>query len=66
LVLTGLFSDPERLAAMSAAARTQAHPGAAEKIADKLAELAESQQVSESASRRVSRTSGATEIGGGD
>ncbi len=40
LVLTGLFSDPERLAAMSAAARTQAHPGAAEKIADKLAELA--------------------------
>jgi UDP-N-acetylglucosamine--N-acetylmuramyl-(pentapeptide) pyrophosphoryl-undecaprenol N-acetylglucosamine transferase len=44
LVLTGLFSDPERLAAMSAAARTQAHPGAAERIADKLAELAGKQQ----------------------
>jgi UDP-N-acetylglucosamine--N-acetylmuramyl-(pentapeptide) pyrophosphoryl-undecaprenol N-acetylglucosamine transferase len=44
LVLTGLFSDPERLAAMSAAARTQAHPGAAERIADKLAELAGKQR----------------------
>jgi UDP-N-acetylglucosamine--N-acetylmuramyl-(pentapeptide) pyrophosphoryl-undecaprenol N-acetylglucosamine transferase len=38
--LTGLLNDPARLAAMSAAARTQAHPGAAERIADKLAELA--------------------------
>jgi UDP-N-acetylglucosamine:LPS N-acetylglucosamine transferase len=28
------------MAAMSAAARTQAHPGAAERIADRLAELA--------------------------
>ena len=38
--LTGLLIDPGRLAAMSAAARTQAHPGAAERIADRLAELA--------------------------
>ena len=32
--------DPARLAAMAAAARTQAHPAAAERIADRLAELA--------------------------
>lgn len=38
--LTGLLGDPARLAAMGAAARTQAHPRAAEHIADKLAELA--------------------------
>jgi UDP-N-acetylglucosamine--N-acetylmuramyl-(pentapeptide) pyrophosphoryl-undecaprenol N-acetylglucosamine transferase len=38
--LTGLLNDPARLAAMSAAARTQAHPGAAESIADRLAEMA--------------------------
>ncbi len=38
--LVGLLSDPARLAAMAAAARTQAHPGAAERIADKLAEMA--------------------------
>ena len=38
--LTGLLNDPPRLAAMAAAARTQAHPGAAERIADRLAELA--------------------------
>jgi UDP-N-acetylglucosamine--N-acetylmuramyl-(pentapeptide) pyrophosphoryl-undecaprenol N-acetylglucosamine transferase len=38
--LTGLLNDPARLSAMSAAARTQAHPGAAERIADRLAELA--------------------------
>jgi UDP-N-acetylglucosamine--N-acetylmuramyl-(pentapeptide) pyrophosphoryl-undecaprenol N-acetylglucosamine transferase len=38
--LTGLLSDPARLAAMSAAARSQAHPGAAKRIADRLAELA--------------------------
>lgn len=38
--LTGLLNDPPRMAAMSAAARTQAHPGAAERIADRLAELA--------------------------
>ena len=37
--LAGLLSDHERLAAMSATARTQAHPGAAERIADLLAEL---------------------------
>lgn len=38
--LTSLLSDPVRLATMSAAARKQAHPGAAERIADRLAELA--------------------------
>ncbi|HUV70575.1 MAG TPA: undecaprenyldiphospho-muramoylpentapeptide beta-N-acetylglucosaminyltransferase [Terracidiphilus sp.] len=38
--LTGLLADQERLAAMSAAARTQAHPGAAERIAGRLAALA--------------------------
>jgi UDP-N-acetylglucosamine--N-acetylmuramyl-(pentapeptide) pyrophosphoryl-undecaprenol N-acetylglucosamine transferase len=38
--LTGLLNDPVRLDTMGAAARTQAHPGAAERIADKLAELA--------------------------
>ena len=38
--LTGLLTDKVRLAAMSAAARTQAHPAAAERIADRLAELA--------------------------
>ena len=38
--LTGLLTDKDRLAAMSAAARTQAHPAAAERIADRLAELA--------------------------
>ncbi len=37
--LTGLLQSPERLAAMSAAARTQAHPHAAERIAERLAEL---------------------------
>lgn len=39
--LVGLLSAPERLAAMAAAARTQAHPGAAERIADRLAGLAD-------------------------
>ncbi len=38
--LTGLLNDPARMAAMGAAARTQAHPDAAERIADQLAELA--------------------------
>ena len=38
--LTGLLNDPARLAAMSAAARAQAHPGAAERIAGRLAEMA--------------------------
>ncbi len=38
--LTSLLTDMDRLAAMSAAARTQAHPGAAERIADRLASLA--------------------------
>lgn len=37
--LKKLLTGPERLAAMSAAARTQAHPGTAERIADRLAEL---------------------------
>jgi UDP-N-acetylglucosamine--N-acetylmuramyl-(pentapeptide) pyrophosphoryl-undecaprenol N-acetylglucosamine transferase len=39
--LTGLLTKPERLAKMSAAARTQAHPDAAERIAGRLAELAQ-------------------------
>jgi UDP-N-acetylglucosamine--N-acetylmuramyl-(pentapeptide) pyrophosphoryl-undecaprenol N-acetylglucosamine transferase len=34
--LTGLLHEPDRLAAMSAAARTLAHPAAAENIADRL------------------------------
>jgi UDP-N-acetylglucosamine--N-acetylmuramyl-(pentapeptide) pyrophosphoryl-undecaprenol N-acetylglucosamine transferase len=38
--LTRLLSDPERLSAMSAASRTQAQPGAAQRIANRLAELA--------------------------
>ena len=38
--LTGLLNDQGKLAAMAAAARTQAHPGAAERIADRLAEMA--------------------------
>jgi UDP-N-acetylglucosamine--N-acetylmuramyl-(pentapeptide) pyrophosphoryl-undecaprenol N-acetylglucosamine transferase len=38
--LTGMLNAPQTLAAMSAAARTQAHPHAAERIADRLAELA--------------------------
>ena len=38
--LTELLSSPNRLASMAAAARTQAHPGAAERIADRLATLA--------------------------
>ena len=43
-ILAGLITDPGRLAAMSAAARMQAHPGAAERIADRLAELAGKQR----------------------
>jgi len=39
--LTGLLGSPARLSAMSAAARTQAHPDAAERIANRLAELAQ-------------------------
>lgn len=38
--LTSLLSDPSLLAAMGAAARAQAHPRAAERIAARLAELA--------------------------
>lgn len=38
--LISLLRDPVRLAQMGAAARTQAHPGAAGRIADRLAELA--------------------------
>jgi UDP-N-acetylglucosamine--N-acetylmuramyl-(pentapeptide) pyrophosphoryl-undecaprenol N-acetylglucosamine transferase len=37
--LVRLLNAPEQLASMSAAARTQAHPHAAERIADRLAEL---------------------------
>jgi UDP-N-acetylglucosamine--N-acetylmuramyl-(pentapeptide) pyrophosphoryl-undecaprenol N-acetylglucosamine transferase len=39
--LTGLLTSSERLAAMAAAARTQAHPDAAERIANRLAALAQ-------------------------
>jgi UDP-N-acetylglucosamine--N-acetylmuramyl-(pentapeptide) pyrophosphoryl-undecaprenol N-acetylglucosamine transferase len=39
--LIGLLSDPARLAAMAAAAKTQAHPGAAERIAARLAGMAQ-------------------------
>jgi UDP-N-acetylglucosamine--N-acetylmuramyl-(pentapeptide) pyrophosphoryl-undecaprenol N-acetylglucosamine transferase len=38
--LTGLLKDPGLLAQMATAARTQAHPDAAERIADRLAALA--------------------------
>jgi UDP-N-acetylglucosamine--N-acetylmuramyl-(pentapeptide) pyrophosphoryl-undecaprenol N-acetylglucosamine transferase len=38
--LIGLLTSPIRLAAMATAARTQAHPDAAARIADRLAELA--------------------------
>lgn len=38
--LTGLLQSTDRLAAMAEAARTQAHPAAAERIADRLAALA--------------------------
>jgi UDP-N-acetylglucosamine--N-acetylmuramyl-(pentapeptide) pyrophosphoryl-undecaprenol N-acetylglucosamine transferase len=40
--LTGLLTSPKQLAAMADAARNQAHPGAAERIADRLAALAAS------------------------
>ncbi|MGA7339768.1 MAG: undecaprenyldiphospho-muramoylpentapeptide beta-N-acetylglucosaminyltransferase [Terracidiphilus sp.] len=39
--LSALLKAPERLAEMAKAARAQAHPGAAERIADKLAALAQ-------------------------
>jgi UDP-N-acetylglucosamine--N-acetylmuramyl-(pentapeptide) pyrophosphoryl-undecaprenol N-acetylglucosamine transferase len=38
--LRGLLKSPDRLAAMAEAARAQAHPGAAERIADRLIALA--------------------------
>jgi UDP-N-acetylglucosamine--N-acetylmuramyl-(pentapeptide) pyrophosphoryl-undecaprenol N-acetylglucosamine transferase len=44
--LTGLLTSAKQLAAMSAAARTQAHPDAAERIANRLAELAEFPSIS--------------------
>lgn len=40
--LAGLLKSPERLSAMAAAARTQAHPDAAERIANRLVLLAHS------------------------
>jgi UDP-N-acetylglucosamine--N-acetylmuramyl-(pentapeptide) pyrophosphoryl-undecaprenol N-acetylglucosamine transferase len=40
-VLSGLLNSPEGLAAMATAARTQAHPGAAGRIADRLEALAQ-------------------------
>jgi len=46
--LVDLLNHSGRIAAMADAARSQAHPGAAERIADRLAELSE--QVSKSAS----------------
>jgi UDP-N-acetylglucosamine--N-acetylmuramyl-(pentapeptide) pyrophosphoryl-undecaprenol N-acetylglucosamine transferase len=39
--LTGLLTSPKQLASMADAARIQAHPAAAEQIADKIAALAE-------------------------
>ncbi len=39
--LTGLLKSPARLAAMAAAARSQARPGAAARIADRIAALAQ-------------------------
>jgi UDP-N-acetylglucosamine--N-acetylmuramyl-(pentapeptide) pyrophosphoryl-undecaprenol N-acetylglucosamine transferase len=39
--LVSLLSNPERLAAMAAAARTQAHPDAAERIGNRLVALAQ-------------------------
>jgi UDP-N-acetylglucosamine--N-acetylmuramyl-(pentapeptide) pyrophosphoryl-undecaprenol N-acetylglucosamine transferase len=51
--LIGLLTAPARLAAMSAAARTQAHPGAAVRIAARVVELAAK---SKSAGQRVSRS----------
>jgi UDP-N-acetylglucosamine--N-acetylmuramyl-(pentapeptide) pyrophosphoryl-undecaprenol N-acetylglucosamine transferase len=39
-VLISLLTDPNRMTVMAAAARTQAHPDAAERIADRLASLA--------------------------
>ena len=44
--LTSLLTDPDRLAKMSAAARTQAHPDAAQRIAGRLAALAGKSQES--------------------
>ena len=43
--LRSLLVAPERLAAMAAAARTQAHPEAAERIADRLAEMGKRQGI---------------------
>lgn len=50
--LKGLLTHPERLAAMSAAAHAQSHPGAAERIADRLAELARARETRSSESAR--------------
>jgi len=44
--LTALLADPARLRAMGAAARTQAHPDAAERIACRLVELARQREES--------------------
>jgi len=43
--LTALLKSPEKLRVMGAAARTQAHPGAAERIADRLAGMAAAEPV---------------------
>jgi UDP-N-acetylglucosamine--N-acetylmuramyl-(pentapeptide) pyrophosphoryl-undecaprenol N-acetylglucosamine transferase len=47
--LTALLKDPELLARMGTAARTQAHPDAAERIADRLAAFAAKPEQAESA-----------------
>jgi len=44
--LAGLLRAPDRLAAMARAARAQAHPGAAERIAERLVELSGASGVS--------------------
>ncbi len=47
--LTALLNAPKTLAIMASAARTQAHPHAAERIANRLAELARASAVSQTA-----------------
>ena len=49
--LTESAQLPDRLASMAAAARTQAHPDAAERIADRLAALAKVKLAVASSSR---------------
>jgi UDP-N-acetylglucosamine--N-acetylmuramyl-(pentapeptide) pyrophosphoryl-undecaprenol N-acetylglucosamine transferase len=53
--LVDLLRSPERLTAMGAAARRQAHPRAVERIAEKLVALATGQKVNELVSESVPR-----------